>query len=211
MITCKEFKEVLYEVCFASVKFAAKINNIAENVEAPEVVNFKKEARPSMASQHISYDDDVFYLTNGIGYLADLERRSPIPLASIKRVMIPHKIYNEIISVDSEPQLGKGGNGPYWGKKVDKEKFKKFPDMKVYYVDASKGRVGPELVVQDEDRYEFRSLDSRWYSVSTGMEAAGSCGLKVLSYDLQVKSSLENLFCLILFGYNLLKRLSKIL
>ncbi|KAK0117811.1 hypothetical protein ONS95_012135 [Cadophora gregata] len=103
MITCKEFKEVLYEVCFASVKFAAKINNIAENVEAPEVVNFKKEARPSMASQHISYDDDVFYLTNGIGYLADLERRSPIPLASIKRVMIPHKIYNEIISVDSEP------------------------------------------------------------------------------------------------------------
>ena len=43
--------------------------------------------------------------------------------------------------------------------------------MKVYYVDASKGRVGPELVEQDEDRYEFSHDEWTWYSTSTGLAA----------------------------------------
>ncbi|PVH79548.1 hypothetical protein DL98DRAFT_630954 [Cadophora sp. DSE1049] len=251
MVTCKEFKKVLCEECFAHLKTPTRNNTITENNETPEVVNFKKEAIPSLASQRVNFNDDIFYLTNGLDYLEILERKSPIPIASIKRVLIPREIFDDIIYDDMEPydvmlqtltgleqiiildfpqhtfpshymdcvrkpsrgyteeqfnawpwlslepptsiepyyimeyddrytsrfhdwvkgQLRMGGNGPDGEREFDKEKFKKFIDVKVYYADASKCRVGPELVVQDEDRYEFSLWDRRWYSTSTGLAA----------------------------------------
>ena len=83
----------------------------------------------------------------------------------------PKRISLAIGWTASEGQLRIGGNGPLEEREFDKEKFKKFLGVKVYYVDASKGRVGPELVEQDEDRYEFSHDEWTWYSTSTGLAA----------------------------------------
>ncbi|KAH7371892.1 hypothetical protein BKA64DRAFT_268828 [Cadophora sp. MPI-SDFR-AT-0126] len=251
MLTCKEFKEVLYEECLAHLRTTTRGNINTEINEMTEVVNFKKVAIPSLASQRLNHDDDIFYLPHDIHHLENLEWKCPVPLALIKRIMISQNMYDDIIGDEDEPydvilqpltglkqivvfdfpkhtfpgfhegrlrdpcrgydiydttvwpwlslepptslgpfhineyddhyttrftkwvshQLLIGGNWPDGDKVFDTEKFKKFLDVKVYYADASKLRVGPKLLVQDEEHYEFSHVDRKWYSTSTGLTA----------------------------------------
>lgn len=191
MVTFKELKEVLVEQCFPHLRTTAKDTFTTEEIEAPEVIEFKKGTNLSLASKRINYDDDIFDFPEenfpshwmdcvrgpARGYTEEQLNAYPWLALEPPTSIEPYQIneYNDRYTSRFRDwvkgQLRIGGNGPLEEREFDKEKFKKFLGVKVYYVDASKGRVGPELVEQDEDRYEFSHDEWTWYSTSTGLAA----------------------------------------
>ena len=252
IVTCKEFKQVLEEQCFAHLRTIAKDAAITKEDEVLAAVDSKKEAVTYSASRLVNYEDDILYLTVGLDFFTVPEHKILVPFASIKRLMMPldrftamlwhgdlkyeiilqtltaleqilvidfpeltlpsgymehisgpHRIYTVAGQLEFFPwfsldpprsiepfhgsqydddhsarflewvldTLDEGGSGPHRGVAFDAEAFSNFLDVKIYHVDASKCRVGPNLLVQDQDRYEFSRVDRKWYSTSTGLAA----------------------------------------
>ncbi|KAG4433149.1 hypothetical protein IFR05_011362 [Cadophora sp. M221] len=108
MLACKEARNTMHEAYSAKLGATAIASNstVVEDASALEVASLHKRRRSSLAPQRVNYNDDIFYLVNGLYVLDHPQNTGRIDLASITTLMLLRTWFNDIVwNLDPEPRL----------------------------------------------------------------------------------------------------------